>query len=96
MPNGDMYFEEPYSFQQNLTRNNFAYRDYYKRAIPAGDTYLGNVVIFASSGLPQVNMAIPLYSANGNSNDHTNKNLTGLLAGDQDISAFSNLLRSLL
>lgn len=95
MPNGDMYFEEPYSFQQNLTRNNFAYRDYYKGAIPTGDTNLGNVVIFASSGLPQVNMAIPLYSANDNGNDHTNKNLIGLLAGDQNISAFSDLLRSL-
>src|SRR5918994_5043814 len=28
MPNGDMYMEEPYSRQQNLTGNNFAFRDY--------------------------------------------------------------------
>jgi hypothetical protein len=49
MPNGDMYMEEPYSRQQNLTGNNFAFRDYYKGAISTGDTYLGNVVISAAS-----------------------------------------------
>jgi hypothetical protein len=53
MPNGDMYMEEPYSRQQNLTGNNFAFRDYYKGAISTSDTYLGNVIISASSGLPQ-------------------------------------------
>lgn len=95
MPNGDMCFEEPHSFQQNFTRNNFAYRDYFKGAISTGDTYLGNVVISASSGLPQVNMATPLYSANSSNNGNNNDNLIGLLAGDQDISTFSNSIRSL-
>jgi hypothetical protein len=27
MPNGDIYMVEPYSRQQNLTANNFAFRD---------------------------------------------------------------------
>ena len=58
MPNGDVYLEEPYSRQQNLTRNNFAFRDYYKGAISTGDTYLGNVVISAASGLPQSYIAV--------------------------------------
>jgi hypothetical protein len=53
MPNGDMYMEEPNSRQQNLTGNNFAFRDYYNGAISTGDTYLGNVIISAASGLPQ-------------------------------------------
>ena len=66
MPNGDMYIEEPYSRQQNLTGNNFAYRDYYKGAVSTGDTYLDNVVISASSGLPQSNIAVPLYSSASN------------------------------
>ena len=66
MPNGDMYMEEPYSRQQNLTGNNFAYRDYYKGAVSTGVTYLGNIVISASSGLPQSNIAVPLYSHIGN------------------------------
>ncbi|HKG40590.1 MAG TPA: hypothetical protein VKA98_00470, partial [Nitrososphaeraceae archaeon] len=43
LPNGDMYLEEPYSNQQNLTRNNFAFRDYYRGAVSTGETYLGNV-----------------------------------------------------
>jgi hypothetical protein len=49
MPNGDVYMVEPYSRQQNLTGNNFAFRDYYKGAVGTGDTYLGNLVISASS-----------------------------------------------
>ncbi len=95
MPNGDMYFEEPYSAQENLTRDNFAFRDYYKGAVSTGDTYLGNVIISASSGLPQVNMAIPLYSGNGSSKVNNTENLIGLFAGDQDISIFNKSLQSL-
>src|SRR5919197_4026640 len=80
MPNGDMYMEEPYSRQENLTGNNFAFRDYYKGAISTGDTYLGYVVISASSGLPQSNIAVPLYSYasdnNGNRNNSNNNNMT--------------------
>jgi len=95
MPNGDMYFEEPYSAQKNLTRDNFAFRDYYKGAVSTGDTYLGNVLISASSGLPQVNMAIPLYSANNSNKDNNTENLIGLFVGDQDISTFKRSLQSL-
>ena len=43
MPNGNMYFLEPYSIQQTLTLNNFAFRDYFQGAIRTNDTYLGNV-----------------------------------------------------
>lgn len=98
MPNGDMYFQEPYSRQENLTRDNFALRDYYKGAVSTGDTYLGNVIISASSGLPAVLMSIPLYSANDSSNGseakHT-ENLIGLLGANQGISKFNKFLQSL-
>ncbi|HZD35675.1 MAG TPA: hypothetical protein VE130_10755 [Nitrososphaeraceae archaeon] len=30
MPNGDVYLEQPYSRQQNLTSNNLTFRYYYK------------------------------------------------------------------
>jgi hypothetical protein len=33
MPNGDMYLLEPYSIQQTLTKNNYAFRDYFQGAI---------------------------------------------------------------
>ncbi len=99
MPNGDMYMEEPYSRQQNLTGNNFAYRDYYKGAVSTGDTYLGNVVISASSGLPQSNIAVPLYSSaidnNGNRNNSNNMTLLGVWSGGLNLTEFSESLQSL-
>ena len=98
MPNGDMYFQEPYSRQENLTRDNFALRDYYKGAVSTGDTYLGNVIISASSGLPVVLMGIPLYSSANDSSSsevkHT-ENLIGLLGANQGISTFNKFLQSL-
>jgi hypothetical protein len=102
MPNGDMYMEEPYSRQQNLTGNNFAFREYYKGAISTGDTYLGNVVISASSGLRQSNIAVPLYSSsasdnNGNRNNSNNNNMTllGIWSGGLNLTVFSETLQSL-
>ena len=97
MPNGDMYVEEPYSRQQNLTGNNFAFRDYYKGAISTGDTYLGNVVISASSGLPQSNIAVPLYSSasDNNGNNSNNMTLLGIWSGGLNLTKFSEALQSL-
>ena len=99
MPNGDMYMEEPYSRQKNLTGNNFAYRDYYKGAVSTGDTYLGNVVISKSSGLPQSNIAVPLYSSaidnNGNRNNSNNMTLLGVWSGGLNLTEFSETLQSL-
>jgi Cache domain len=97
MPNGDMYFEEPYSRQENLTRDNFAFRDYYKGAVSTGDTYLGNAIISASSGLPAVLMSIPLYSAHDSSSSKVNntEHLIGLVGANQDISTFTKFLQSL-
>ena len=97
MPNGDMYFEEPYSRQENLTRDNFAFRDYYKGAVSTGDTYLGNAIISASSGLPAVLMSMPLYSSANDSSSKANNTeyLIGLLGANQDISIFNRFLQSL-
>jgi Cache domain len=99
MPNGDMYMEEPYSRQQNLTGNNFAFRDYYKGAISTSDTYLGDVVISASSGLPQSNIAVPLYSSasdnNGNRSNINNMTLLGIWSGGLNLPVFSETLQSL-
>jgi hypothetical protein len=40
LPNGDMYMEEPYKRQLDLTRNNFAFRDYYKADIETKQHFL--------------------------------------------------------
>ena len=99
MPNGDVYMLEPYSRQQNQTGNNFAYRDYYKGAVSTGDTYLGNVVISTSSGLPQSNIAVPLHSSaidnNGNRSNSNNMTLLGLWSGGLNLTEFSETLQSL-
>lgn len=88
MPNGDMYLVEPYSRQENLTTNNFAFRDYYKGAVDTGDTYLSDILISASTGRPQANIAVPIYSEN-------NGTLVGLLGGGLNITMLSNSLQSL-
>src|ERR671910_3370193 len=100
MPNGDMYMEEPYSRQQNLTGNNFAFRDYYKGAVSTADPYLGNVVISASSGRPQTNMAVPVYSSTSNNTNNGNRSnsittLLGVWSGGLNLTVFSETLQSL-
>ena len=99
MPNGDVYMLEPYSRQINQTGNNFAYRDYYKGAVSTGNTFLGNVVISTSSGLPQSNIAVPLYSSANDSNDNRNNTnnmtLLGLWSGGLNLTEFSKTLQSL-
>ncbi len=68
MPNGDMYFLEPYSIQQILTVNNYAFRDYFQGAIKTNDTYLGNVIVaMAASGDREAVIAVPVYSLKDNS-----------------------------
>ena len=88
MPNGDMYLEEPYSKQENLTRSNFAFRDYYIRALNSQDTYLGDVIISASTGRPQTNIAVPMYS------EENNGTLVGVWAGGLNLTTLSNSLQS--
>jgi hypothetical protein len=82
MPNGDMYIEEPYSYQENLSKTNFAFREYYKGAINNHDTFLGNVIVSASSGQNQAVIAVPIYSG-------VNGSLTGIWAGGLDLNDFN-------
>lgn len=92
MPNGNMYMEEPYSRQLNLTKTNFAFRDYYKGAVSTHNTYLGNLIIASCCGLPQANMAVPIYSSE---NNNTNPSLVGVWYGGLDLDVFNKSLQSL-
>ena len=87
MPNGDIYLVEPYSQQQNLTGNNYAFRDYYKGAVESRNTYLSDVIISAALGRPQANIAVPMYSEN-------NGTLVGVWAGGLNLTTLSNSLQS--
>jgi hypothetical protein len=88
MPNGDIYFEEPYSLQKNLSKTNFAFRDYYKGVITNNDTFFGNVIVSASSGKNEAVMAVPIYSG-------VNGSLTGIWAGGLNMSKFNESLQLL-
>jgi Cache domain len=87
MPNGDIYLIEPYSQQQNLTGNNFAFRDYYKGAVESRNTYLSDVLISAALGRPQANIAVPMYTEN-------NGTLVGLWAGGLNLTSLSESLQA--
>ena len=88
-----MYMEEPYSRQQNLTRDNFAFRDYYKGAINTSNTYLGNVIISAASGLPQAYIAVP--ESSEDNRPVSNTTLTGIWTGGLNLTLFSESLQAL-
>ena len=91
MPNGDAYLFEPYSTQQNLTTNNFAFRDYFQGAIKTNDVYLGNVIIpKTTSGFRSGGIAIPVYSSSTN-----NSNVAGVWVGGIDFKVFDKELQSL-
>ena len=89
MPNGNVYLEEPYSRQQNLTTNNLAYREHFQVPIKTHNTYLGNVVTSASSGRRQAVIAVPIYSGKDNST------LIGVWAGGIDFHVLNIDLQSL-
>jgi len=90
MRNGDMYFLEPYSIQQALTANNYAFREYFQGAIKINNTYLGNVIItIAASGNREAVIAVPIYSLKDNST------IVGVWAGGIDFNVLNKELQSL-
>lgn len=89
MPNGDIYFDEPYSRQQATTTTSLAFRDYFKGVIRTNDTYLGDPAPSASSGQLQSVISIPVYSLKDNST------IVGVWAGGIDFKVLNKELQSL-
>ncbi len=90
MPNGDTYFMEPYSLQSNQTKNNLAFRDYFKGAIASNDTYLGDIITSTSSGLKRAIIAVPVFS----DDDNDNGVLRGVLVGSIDLGLLNKETQS--
>ena len=88
MPNGDTYFMEPYALQSNQTKNNLAYRDYFKGAIATNDTYLGDIITSTSSGVKRAIIAVPVFSERGDGV------LTGILVGSINLGLLNQELQS--
>lgn len=62
IPNGDVYMEEPYIRQLDLSRNNLAFRDYYKGALETKQAFVGDSIISSSIGEKVALIAVPIYS----------------------------------
>ena len=88
MPNGDTYFMEPYALQSNQTKNNLAYRDYFKGAIATNGTYLGDIITSTSSGVKRAIIAVPIFSERGEGV------LTGILVGSINLGLLNQELQS--
>jgi Glucose / Sorbosone dehydrogenase len=81
---------EPYSIQQTLAVNNYAFRDYFQGAIKTDDTYLGNVhTTAAASGVRTAKIAVPVYSLKNNST------IVGVWAGSMEFGILNKELQSL-
>ena len=99
LPNGDNYVEEPYSYQLNLSKTNFSFRDYYRGALDTGKMYMGDVIISAASGIPITIVAVPIYAQNLSNTAKTfgnNNTLIGLIGVDVNFKTFDDFLKSLL
>jgi len=91
MPNGDAYLFEPYSTQQNLTTNNFAFRDYFQGSVKTNDVYLGNVInTKTASSFRGGAIAIPVHSSSKD-----NSSIAGIWVGGIDFKVFDKDLQSL-
>jgi C4-dicarboxylate-specific signal transduction histidine kinase len=89
MPNGDIYFEEPYSEQISYSTSNLSFRDYFQGAIKTNQTYLGNVLTSATgSGVKTAAIAVPVYSLKDNST------IVGVWAGGLDFDVLDKELQS--
>lgn len=74
MPNGDIYFLEPFSSQINLSQLNFAFRDWYLGATRTGTTYVSEVYVSANEKHNVIAIAVPMYA-------DSNPTLNGIFVG---------------
>ena len=88
LPNGDMYMEEPYDRQLRLSRDNFAFRDYYQGAIDTKQAFLGDVIVSSSTGEKVALISVPIYL-------NKDPSLLGIWSGTLNLSKFNNILQSL-
>lgn len=86
MPNGDIYFLEPFDSQTHLTQLNFAFRDWYRGAIDTGSTYVSEVYVSANEKHNVIGIAVPIYD------DHTNQTLSGIFVGALNLGSLQKSL----
>lgn len=88
MPNGDIYFLEPFTSQIKLSQLNFAFRDWYDGAVTTGSTYVSEVYVSANEKHNVIGIATPIY----NDVDHT---LNGIFVGALNIGTLQQSLATI-
>ncbi len=98
-PNADIYFGEPFSYQQQLPRINYADRDWYKGVIATNSTYISAVFMSASIHAPAIAIATPVYALQDNNittNSKTaNKVISGYWVGIVDLPSIQESIKNL-
>ena len=84
---GDIYFDEPFQDQLNLTATNFAFRDYYQVLNQTKKTYLSDAILSKATGLNLAVIATPVIN-------HQNEPI-GILLGTINFNNYDNFLQSL-
>ncbi len=87
LPNGDVYINEPFVFQKNMTASNFAFRGWYKDVISSNNITVSQVITSKSSIKPNVVIALPIFSQNGS--------LEGILTASLSLDKIQEYLKSL-
>lgn len=88
MPNGDIYFLEPFKSQVKLSQLNFAFRDWYDGAVTTGSTYVSEVYVSANEKHNVIGISTPIY----NVGDHA---LTGIFVGALNIGTLQQSLATI-
>ncbi len=85
--NGDIYFDEPFQDQLNLTATNFAFRDYYQVVNQTKKPYLSDAILSKATGLNLAVIATPVIN-------HQNEPI-GILLGTINFNNYDKFLQSL-
>jgi hypothetical protein len=99
-PNADIYFGEPFSYQQQLPKLNYADRDWYKGVTATNNTYISSVFMSASIHAPAIAIATPVYALQDNNNKTTNfkttnKVISGYWVGILDLPTIQESIKKL-
>jgi len=84
--NGDVYFDEPFERQLNLTTNNLSFRDYYQVVEQTKKTYLSDAIISKATGRNLAVIATPVIKEN---------DMIGILYGTINFNNYDQFLQSL-
>jgi hypothetical protein len=85
--NGDVYFDEPFERQLNLTTNNLSFRDYYQVVEETKKTYLSDAILSKATGRNLAVIATPVINKE---ND-----MIGILHGTINFNNYDKFLQSL-